>query len=185
MIPTPRHLISIARNVKFDVHYSVVETGNEYREVLSDIMHPERTLTTHIAAVNDTSCTVTFVFPPSNKVSVPLEHVTMPQINEAIFEGLFLITAHAIRTQALKLFGSYDNFLAHRLNAIIREEHLQFRKMLTPGIPASLTLSLIGAELRRQFAVITIGIEGFVEGKVTFLIPLALLPPNTATSTAS
>ena len=179
MIPSPSHPISLAQNVKFTVRSPVVETVDEHQAVLADIIHPERTLTTHVVPVNDTSCTFTFVFPPSDKISAPLEHVTMPQINEAIFEGLFIITAHVIRTRALNLLLSYDDFLAHRLHAIIREEQLKFRQMLTPGTPATLTMSLIGSELRKRFAAITIGVEGFAEGKVTFLIPLSLIPSET------
>lgn len=178
MVLAPSHLIPLARNVKFVIHFSFVETGNEYRAVLSDIIHPERTLLTQVAPVNATSCTLTFVFPPSDTISAPLEHITMPQINEAIFEGLFIITAHVIRTRALNLLLSYDDFLLHRLHAVIREEQLKFRQMLTPLAPACLTMSLLGSEIRKRFAAITIGIEGFVEGKVMFLIPLTLVSPD-------
>lgn len=121
---------------------------------------------------------MTYIFPAYGKMREPLAHVAMPQINEAIFEGLLLTTAHIIHTGALQLPLSYEDYLVHRLHAIIREEQLKFRQMLIPGTPASLTMSLIGSELRKQFAAITIGIEGFVEGKVTFLIPIALIPPS-------
>lgn len=152
--------------------------GVDQRETLN-IFHPETILTQNFSPLTPSSCRMTYTFPAYRKMQDYLPHVTMPQIHEAIFEGLFLTTAHVIRTGALQLPLSYEIFLVHRLQAIIREEQLKFRQMLSPQTPADLVMSLRSSEIRKRFAAITIGVEGFVEGEVTFLIPLTLISPNT------
>ena len=145
-------------------------------ETLSGVFSPDHILSKHVRIVGPQACAVTFVFPHYEKMCDALPHVAIPQINEALFEGLFLVIAHVIRSGSLPISVSREDFRSHRLQAIIREETLRFRTMVLPDTPVELTFSLEGMELRKRFAALTVGIQGFVEGHILFLIPMELLP---------
>ncbi|MCB0347011.1 MAG: hypothetical protein KDD66_17965 [Bdellovibrionales bacterium] len=130
-------------------------------------------LAREVKTLRDGVFEVSFIFPKYQRTVDALGHVSANQINEAIIEGMNCAIAQAIADGMFPLGVNLEWYREHWADWIVSRQFVEYRKMLDPFRPVSLSYSLLAVEhkvFRREFYRVTMGLDGFVRGEVDWLI---------------
>jgi hypothetical protein len=142
-------------------------------EILCDFYHEDKIITQSVEQLAPNEYQITYIFPPYERTKVPLGHVSMVQMHEAILEGLYCTIGSAIKAGFIETSIDFQTFQQLKPEFLYFEENLKFRRLLQPGEPAQLMFTILAVEdirLVKQFHSVRVGIRGFISGEVNCLL---------------
>lgn len=160
----------------------MTETTSLITEILGDMYQSDQILAREIGIINDTRCELRYVFPPFTKTIHHLPHVSSDQMQLACLEGLYCTIGNALKQGTLKKIAlDYPTFLANRHRVALLEERKQYRKELQSNEEATLAFFIEDygiKKLRREFYYVIVGVDGFIRGEYTCILPTDLTTPS-------
>ncbi|PIR52286.1 hypothetical protein COU77_01110 [Candidatus Peregrinibacteria bacterium CG10_big_fil_rev_8_21_14_0_10_49_16] len=144
-------------------------------ETARDIFPEDALVITGVEALDDQSARFTYVFPKYTRINRDIEHVTAPQIDEAIFQTAFVMFGYLHSQGVLHdLPVTQKEYLKSCHRSIYRMNNLKYSKESFPGEEIHLDVRLqkhsIGG-VRQMGVQFTLEFDGFVKGEMMFYVP--------------
>ena len=138
----------------------------------------EHLLITNVKEIDENTCEMTYIFPKYEKINRNIEHVTAPQIDEAIFQSAFVMFGYLMNTKTIDLPITQEQYLRGCHRSIYRLNTVKYGIETFPGEEVCLKFTLkklsIGGDRQPRIQV-TLGIEGFSKGEMMFYVPKFLI----------
>lgn len=152
----------------------IIEISNEILPFLSYIYYDEFVLSKSVNLISDSILRVSFFFPEYKRTKFALSwnHVSVNQINEALVEWFYLVSAYILKQRNIEIYDSeldkkividYEKFLDMSWKALYRKDKRKFKKMLECWNEYYLDFFIKKLSLKKWILSVLIWFSWFVE----------------------